>query len=78
VPDDNYGQIDLGALERAIDKRTKLVSISHVPTQGGPGSAGRGRRQDHQRCRVLYLLDACQSVGQLPVDVARSAATSCR
>ena len=35
VPDDKHGQIDLAALERALDKHTKLVSISHIPTQGG-------------------------------------------
>jgi len=68
VPDDNYGQIDLGALDRAIDKRTKLVSISHVPPRAGV-QLGRGGRQDRQRCGRALLLDACQSVGQLPVDV---------
>ena len=69
VPDDNYGQIDLGALERSIDKRTKLVLDLACADPGRAGAAGRGGRQDRQRRGVLYLLDACQSVGQLPVDV---------
>ena len=71
VPNDRHGQIDLAALERAIDRRTKLVSISHIPTQGGLVQPAEAVGKIANDAGVMYILDACQSVGMMPLDVKK-------
>jgi selenocysteine lyase/cysteine desulfurase len=71
VPVDAHA--DLDRVLAAIDGRTRAVAISHVHWQ-------TGHRLDLERlgaeCRargVLSIVDAIQSVGAVPVDVAKAA-----
>lgn len=71
VPSDENGLLDVTALKNMLDDRVKLVAITQITNSNGMvnpvaevGAALRGSN-------AIYLLDACQAVGQMPVDVER-------
>lgn len=71
APTDAQRRVDLAALESLLsDGHPTIVTIAHVPTSSGlvepVAQIGRLAR----RYGATYLLDATQSVGHLPVDVA--------
>ncbi len=72
VPDAPQGGIDPGALEQeAARRRPALVAVTWVPTNSGLVQPVEAVGEVCRRLDIPYLVDACQAVGQLVVDVDR-------
>jgi cysteine desulfurase / selenocysteine lyase len=74
VDDDETGQLSVPDLRRRLDDRSapvKLVAVTHVPTQGGLVNPAEEIGAVTRAAGVAFLLDACQSIGQIDVDVER-------
>ncbi|RZJ87083.1 MAG: aminotransferase class V-fold PLP-dependent enzyme, partial [Chryseobacterium sp.] len=71
IPNDQQGDFSVEALEKAITTRTKLIAVTHVSSSGGSILPVEEIGEIAEKNGILYLVDACQSAGQIPLDVKR-------
>jgi len=73
IPDGADGAVDVEALGDMLDERVRIVSVNHAPSQNGLVNdvVAIGDMLRMHGSPAWYLVDACQSVGQLPVDMGR-------
>ena len=69
VPDNRFGEIDTAALEQLIDDKVRLITVTHIPTNNGLINPVEDVGKIAGKYNIPFLLDACQTVGQLPVNV---------
>jgi cysteine desulfurase/selenocysteine lyase len=69
VESDSAGEVDLEALRKLLDDRVKLIALTHVPTNGGLVQPAAQVGQLARESGIPFLLDACQSTGQMHLDV---------
>jgi cysteine desulfurase/selenocysteine lyase len=69
IPNDEHGNFSLSALENAISPQAKLIAITHIPSTSGCMIPIVEIGEFARRRGILYLVDACQSAGQVPINV---------
>ena len=66
------GGINITDFEELVKKHNpKLVSVTHIPTNSGLIQNIESIGEICHRHQILFLIDACQSIGQLSIDVKK-------
>jgi selenocysteine lyase/cysteine desulfurase len=68
VPDGPDGSLDAAALRDMLDDDVAIVAINHCPSQNGLVNDVEAIGDAVRQTTAWYIVDACQSVGQMPVD----------
>ena len=71
APSNADGAVDIDMLSSMIDARVKMIAVTHVPTNGGLVNPAEEIGKIARDAGAWYLLDACQSAGQIPLDVEK-------
>ena len=69
IPSTTTGELCVESLTAMIDDRVKLISVTHVPTNGGLVNPVEAIGAVAKVNDILYIVDACQSAGQISLDV---------
>ncbi len=69
IPCDETGQLSVSHLRSMMDERVRLIVATHMPTNGGLVNPVADIGQVAREWNCLYLLDASQSIGQIPINV---------
>ncbi|MBV8391047.1 MAG: aminotransferase class V-fold PLP-dependent enzyme [Mucilaginibacter sp.] len=69
IPNDEHGNFSLSALEEAITPQTKLIAVTEIASTTGGMIPIIEIGKIARKHNILYLVDACQSAGHVPIDV---------
>lgn len=68
---DEYGNFDLCDVEKALNEGGTIIAISHVAAQGSIVNPVEEIGKLAKKYGAKYIVDGCQAVGQMKVDVQR-------
>jgi len=70
LPHMRTGEASIRALADTLDDDVRLVAVTHAPTNGGLLEPIQEMGALVAGSSALFMVDACQSIGQVPLDVA--------
>ncbi len=69
IPSAPTGGVDVAALGKMITSRTRLIALTHVPSHSGVVNPAAAVGEVARQHGIPFILDACQSIGQIDLDV---------